>query len=70
MTQDAETSFLMGNFEKAIVLYCEILKLFDKYLAPPYPDLIKVQQRVRICMLHNGNAELKYKAPNKLVVNN
>ncbi|KRT79853.1 Anaphase-promoting complex subunit 3 protein [Oryctes borbonicus] len=66
MTQDAEKSFITGNFEKSIVLYCEILKLYYKYLAPPFPDLVKVQQRMRTCMLHDGNKELQYKAPNRL----
>ncbi|GJQ67089.1 hypothetical protein Trydic_g21970 [Trypoxylus dichotomus] len=66
MTHDAERSFMTGNFEKSIVLYCEILKIYYKYLAPPFPDLVKVQQRMRTCMLHDGNKELQYKSPNKL----
>lgn len=66
MTQDAERSFMTGNFEKSVGLYCEILKIYYKYLAPPFPDLIKVQQRLRTCMLHDGNKELQYKPPRKL----
>lgn len=57
LTINAEGEFMKKDFEKACEIYCEALKIYCTHLAPPHPDIIKVQQRLRTCMLFYGNKQ-------------
>ncbi|KAF7268904.1 hypothetical protein GWI33_018006 [Rhynchophorus ferrugineus] len=58
---EAEDLLKMLHFENASKLFFEALKILFKYSRPPHPDIIKVQQRVSICLLHFGNKSFDYK---------
>lgn len=48
-----------GQFQAALDLYLEILKLLDSTLVPPFLDYHLCQQAIRKCMLALGNKYIK-----------
>ncbi|KAG5899711.1 hypothetical protein JTB14_030102 [Gonioctena quinquepunctata] len=59
---EAETLFGLGQFDNAMKIFIKGLEILFKYTKPPHPEIIKVQQRIRICMIHLGNKACNYKA--------
>ncbi|KAK9890407.1 hypothetical protein WA026_010497 [Henosepilachna vigintioctopunctata] len=57
---NAEQLYENGNYPEAIKLYLEALNILFKYLRPPCPDMVKVQQRLRTCFVHYGNKSFDY----------
>ncbi|CAG9765419.1 unnamed protein product [Ceutorhynchus assimilis] len=58
---EAEYQLSIHQFENALKKFVQALDILYKYSRPPHPEIIKVQQRVRICMLHFGNKSYDYK---------
>lgn len=64
---DAEEFYKKGRYEAAAEMYIKAINVYYKYSAPPFPELVKVQQRLRSCMVHGGNKCYGYKYPHELV---
>ncbi|XP_050308139.1 SET and MYND domain-containing protein 4-like [Anthonomus grandis grandis] len=58
---EAEHQLSMKHFENALKKFVQALEILFKYSRPPHPEIIKIQQRMRICMLHFGNKAFDYK---------
>lgn len=58
---DAESLFGSGQLENAMEKFICGLQILFKYIKPPHIEIIKVQQRLRICMIHMGNRCFNYK---------
>ncbi|CAH1153779.1 unnamed protein product [Phaedon cochleariae] len=58
---EAENLFSDGQFDNAMKKFIKGLDILFKYTKPPHPEIIKVQQRIRICMIHSGNKACDYK---------
>ncbi|XP_018578853.1 SET and MYND domain-containing protein 4-like [Anoplophora glabripennis] len=57
----AEALFGLNQFEKAMRKFINGLEILYKYTKPPHPEIIKIQQRIRVCMIHMGNKACDYK---------
>ncbi|XP_018324993.1 SET and MYND domain-containing protein DDB_G0284059 [Agrilus planipennis] len=52
---DGEAHFKRMEFKKAISYFLSAMKIYHLHTVPPFPDYIKVQQRLRTCIVHMGN---------------
>lgn len=57
---EAEHQLSLNQFNNALKKFTEALDVLYKFSRPPHPEIIKVQQRVRVCMLHFGNKSYDY----------
>ncbi|KAL3290275.1 hypothetical protein HHI36_023623 [Cryptolaemus montrouzieri] len=57
---NAEHFYGNGHYPEAIKLYINALKILHRFLKPPCPDMVKIQQRLRTCFIHYGNKSLEY----------
>ncbi|KAJ8951452.1 hypothetical protein NQ318_006883 [Aromia moschata] len=57
----AEALYGTGQFESAMKKFIEGLEILYKFMSPPHPEMIKIQQRIRVCMVHLGNKSCAYK---------
>lgn len=64
---DAEELYKHGCYNNAANMFIKAIEIYYKYSAPPFPELVKVQQRLRSCMVHDGNKESDYKYPHELM---
>ncbi|KAL1488424.1 hypothetical protein ABEB36_014897 [Hypothenemus hampei] len=57
---EAESQLSGHHFENALKKFAKALEILYKYSKPPHPDIVKIQLRARICMLHFGNKAYSY----------
>ncbi|KAK5645641.1 hypothetical protein RI129_004105 [Pyrocoelia pectoralis] len=57
---EAEESYKRNNYEKAMELYLQAMTIYSKNTVSPFPDWVKVQQRLRTCFVSFGNRCLNY----------
>ncbi|XP_030752090.1 SET and MYND domain-containing protein DDB_G0284059-like isoform X1 [Sitophilus oryzae] len=57
---EAEHLLSLHQFDNASKKFFEALELLYKYSRAPHPDFVKVQQRIRVCLLHFGNKAYDY----------
>ncbi|XP_060525878.1 SET and MYND domain-containing protein 4-like [Cylas formicarius] len=60
---EAEHLLSTGQIKNATGRFVQALELLFKYSRAPHPDIVKVQQRLRMCLLHYGNRSCNYKPP-------
>ncbi|VEN41070.1 unnamed protein product [Callosobruchus maculatus] len=58
---EAEELFGKGDLDNAMRKFLQGLEILYKYTRPPHPEIIKVQHRIRVCMIHKGNKSYDYK---------
>uniref|UniRef100_A0AAR5PKL8 Protein-lysine N-methyltransferase SMYD4 n=2 Tax=Dendroctonus ponderosae TaxID=77166 RepID=A0AAR5PKL8_DENPD len=58
---EAEHKLGAAHFEVALRKFAEALDVLFQFSSPPHPEIIKVQQRMRDCMVHFGNKAFDYK---------
>ncbi|CAG9855188.1 unnamed protein product [Phyllotreta striolata] len=58
---EAENLFKLGQLQAAMKKFISGLEILFKFTKPPHPEIIKVQQRIRSCMVHLGNKAFDYK---------
>nr|CAH7730447.1 unnamed protein product [Callosobruchus chinensis] len=58
---EAEELFGKGDLDNAMRKFLQGLEVLYKYTRPPHPEIIKVQHRIRVCMIHKGNKSYNYK---------
>ncbi|KAK4871558.1 hypothetical protein RN001_015682 [Aquatica leii] len=56
----AEELYKINNYEKAMELYLRAMNIYSKNTVPPFPDWVKVQQRLRTCIVSFGNKCIDY----------
>ncbi|KAF5303889.1 hypothetical protein FQR65_LT08083 [Abscondita terminalis] len=56
----AEELYKRSNYQKAMELFLRAMKIYSKNTVPPFPDWIKVQQRLRTCIVSFGNKCVTY----------
>ncbi|XP_022915488.1 SET and MYND domain-containing protein 4-like [Onthophagus taurus] len=66
-TTKAEDLFKQGDYEGAIVFYQTAMEFYHKHMVAPFKDMVKVQQRLRTCMVHDGNTQVLYKKPTEFL---
>ncbi|KAJ8923754.1 hypothetical protein NQ315_010335 [Exocentrus adspersus] len=57
----AEALYSSNQIEKAMKKFISGLEILYKHTKPPHPEIIKIQQRIRTCMIHLGNKGCDYK---------
>ncbi|KAF2884043.1 hypothetical protein ILUMI_22161 [Ignelater luminosus] len=56
----AEELYKEKKHSEATKLYLKALKIYFNNTIPPFPDWVKVQQRLRTCIVSNGNKSIEY----------
>ncbi|KAB0798709.1 hypothetical protein PPYR_09702 [Photinus pyralis] len=57
---EAEGRYKENNYTEAMDLYLKAMKIYFKNTVPPFPDWVKVQQRLRTCFVSFGNRCANY----------
>ncbi|XP_056645073.1 SET and MYND domain-containing protein DDB_G0273589-like [Diorhabda sublineata] len=58
---EAENLFCSEQLKSAMEKFLQGLNILFEYTRSPHPEIIKVQQRIRNCMIHMGNKRYNYK---------
>ncbi|XP_050519109.1 SET and MYND domain-containing protein 4 [Diabrotica virgifera virgifera] len=58
---EAENFYTTGNLKSALNKFIQALEVLYKHTSPPHPEIIKIQQRMRNCIIHMGNKACGYK---------